>query len=1081
MTIQQNTALAALRQVDFDWTMHMQSVWRDSAYDVSALHQTYRHKTIEELLRLQRTTEVKSPLGMILVGSAGAGKTHLLSALRQYSLSHDIGFVLVDMTDVHDFWATVLQGYVDSLQQTEADGMPQFHKLLDFLIVETKAAFTRTHLAQAERRHVGWYINEMLNALNKRHRREVIKHQDVIRALVLLNSEDFTIANLGYSWLLGMGADEGISTDLGFTNNTVADPSKIIEGLSWLMSLRAPTLLALDQLDSIVSQHYLASGIGTASEAVDEERVSKAIIEGISGGLLGLRDKTLRTLSLVACLEETWNILSTKVSAPVKGRFHEPLILTKLLAKETAQQLVARRLQEAYQCAGFVPPYPTWPFAANFFVEAAELYPRRVLQRCHKHRENCIARNQVWELDTIQESTDGKPPTAPSLDAIDQAFLVAQTKFQTDSLSSEENEDEQFATLLQLAGLCLIIENPAGSEIDALLDTNFAGGKQTRPLHARVRLAYRIERDRERHLCLRALQRTAAIAYQNRLKAAMTMSGIDRALGFRRLLVVRTHELPSGKKTVELTKQFQDTGGRIVFPTETELRVLGALQQLQQQGHADFAEWLRQRRPVSQLPFLREAVAWLFKNIDLPSSEPPALNGITATITRPVNETENRTGAQPTEQPLSLLPSQASRLPVGQHLISGRLHETITIPVEELVKHTVILAGSGSGKTVLVKRLVEEAALLGIPSIVIDGANDLARLGDPWPTPPENWQPEDQAKAQLYHQQSQVMVWTPGLAAGNPLNLEPLPDLAAVVNDQSELDQAVDMARDALQEIVAPGMGNSASLKRGILRSALLYFARHGGGQLTDFIGLLADLPAEAGGNISNAARRAQEMADSLRAEMLSNPLLRIHGVALDPALLFGVDGVRQQTRISVINLSGLMGLAAQQQFLNQLAMTLFTWIKKNPAPSVQPIRGLLVIDEAKDFVPSLGATACKANLLRLVAQARKYGLGLIFATQAPRSIDHNIIANCTIQFYGRANSPAAIEVVQEQLRLRGGAGQDVARLERGQFYATAESVNPPVKVQAPLCLSYHAPTPLDEGEVLARARASTRPDFIPL
>ena len=300
-----------------------------------------------------------------------------------------------------------------------------------------------------------------------------------------------------------------------------------------------------------------------------------------------------------------------------------------------------------------------------------------------------------------------------------------------------------------------------------------------------------------------------------------------------------------------------------------------------------------------------------------------------------------------------------------------------------------------------------------------------------------------------------------------------MPDLAAVVNDQSELDQAVDMARDALQEIVAPGTGNSASLKRGILRSALLYFARHGGGQLADFVGLLADLPVEAGGDISNAAKRAQEMADSLRAEMLSNPLLRINGTALDPALLFGVHRASQQTRISVINLSGLPGLSAQQQFLNQLAMTLFTWIKKNPAPAEQPIRGLLVIDEAKDFIPSLGTTPCKANLLRLVAQARKYGLGLVFATQAPKSIDHNIIANCTLQFYGRANSPAAIEVVQEQLRLRGGTGQDVARLERGQFYATAESVNPPVKVQAPLCLSHHAATPLDEKDVLARARAS--------
>lgn len=1072
MKIDQKLALRALSQVDFDWTMHMQSVWRDSTYDVDTLHQEYRRKITEEMTRLQGTTEVKSPLGMILVGSAGSGKTHMLSALRHYALSHNIGFVLVDMTDVHDFWATVLQGYIDSLQQAEADGVPQFYKLLDFLIGETKVTFSRTHLAQAERRHVGWYISEMLNALNRRHRREVIKHQDVIRALVLLNSDDLPISNLGYSWLLGMGVDEGASTDLGFPSNHMTDPSKIVEGLSWLMSLRAPTVLALDQLDSIVSQHYLASGMGTTNEERNEKRVSKAIIEGISGGLVGLRDKTLRTLSLVTCLEETWHILSTQVVAPVKDRFHGEMILSPILLRQTAEQIVSIHLRQAYDIVGFSSPYATWPFAPEFFAQAREHYPRRVLQRCHKHREFCLANNEVTELrdfasvGIIDENLDR------DLRKVDELFAKAQTAFHVDRLAAEENEDQQFAALLQLACQCLITENPASEEIDTLLDTHFAGGKQTRPLHARVRLSYRAERDREQHLCLRALQRAAPIAYQNRLKAAMNMAGIDRSLGFRRLLIVRTHDLPSGKRTQELTKQFQNAGGRIVCPTESELRILGALEQLQQQGHADFTEWLQQRRPVSQLPFLQEAVTWLFKDVtELPSGQPTP-NGVINTMTLPVNDLLAGNGHLAAVAQLPLLPVRSDNLPIGQQLIDGQPKEAVTLFTEELVKHTVILAGSGSGKTVLVKRLVEEAALLGIPSIVIDGANDLARLGDPWPTPPTSWQPADREKARRYHQQSQVVVWTPGRETGNPLNLEPLPDLAAVAADHEELNQAVDMARDALQEIVAPGNSNPAKLKRAILREALLLFSQRRGGRLGEFVELLADLPDAASGNIRDATRLAQQMADSLRAEILSNPLLRQQGTALDPALLFGLGDATGQTRISVINLASLVGLPAQQQFLNQLAMTLFTWVKKHPAPADRPIRGLLVIDEAKDFVPSLGSTPCKANLLRLVAQARKYGLGLIFATQAPKSIDHNIIANCTIQFYGRASSPSAIDAVQDQLRQRGGSGQDVARLERGQFYASSELLNPPVKVQAPLCLSHHAATPLDEGEVLARAVA---------
>ena len=55
------------------------------------------------------------------------------------------------------------------------------------------------------------------------------------------------------------------------------------------------------------------------------------------------------------------------------------------------------------------------------------------------------------------------------------------------------------------------------------------------------------------------------------------------------------------------------------------------------------------------------------------------------------------------------------------------------VELESLRRHTAIFAGSGSGKTVLIRRLVEECALQGVSSIVLDPNNDLARLGDAWP------------------------------------------------------------------------------------------------------------------------------------------------------------------------------------------------------------------------------------------------------------------------------------------------------------------------------------------------------------
>ncbi len=1059
--------LFLLKAIDFNWTMHMESVWHDFDYDVRNLHEEQRSRIINELDRIKDNKELNSPLGMVLTGEAGSGKTHLLSTIRQYAFESGFSFVLVDMTDVRDFWETVLQGYVSSLQEAGKDGIPQFQKLIEFLISYINSDISITQLTEASTSDLKQYLSSILSALSHKNRRATIKFQNIVRALFLLNSSNFSLSGIGYNWLQGLGIEEEDKSNLGFTVTSVRELSEIVEGISWLMSLRSPSILAFDQLDSIVTQHHFAAGSGEYAQLSDEQRVSRAIIEGIGGGLTALRDKTARTLILVSCLEATWEILRTKAVSTFQDRFHKPpLQLSKILDASVAEQLVASRLCDLYKSLNFSPPYPTWPFAPAFFESAKQQYPRRILQRCDAHRNKCLTDKKITELFSF--GGDAGPPLKPeSFDQLDKDFADLKEKSQATPALEENNEDTILATLLQTAGECLKRENVTGEHIDVTVETSFPRGHSFPILHVRVRLIFHDENDREKHLCLRTLQRINAKAYQTRLKAAMTASGIDRSLSFRRLIIVRTHEIPGGALTQQLTNQFEQAGGLFAHPTEEELVTLLVLQELQNRKDPKFDAWLRERRPVSQLPFMHDAVTWLFGD---------AVSKSSAKVS---SESDNNAPSSEVEEPLRTpevsgdnQPIESLQLPVGARLVGQQTKDPVSIRVQDLTKHTVILAGSGSGKTVLVRRLVEEAVLLGIPAIVIDCANDLARMGDLWPTPPELWSNQDRKKADLYHQKSQVVVWTPGREAGNPLNLEPLPDLAAVANDPEELDQAADMARDALQEIVAPGKSQASTLKRGILKAALLYFAQNGGGRLPDLIDLLSELPPEAGGGIADAGKKAQAMADSLRAEVLNNPLLRQTGVALDPAILFNLGQSSGKTRISILNFVGLPSIGAQQQFLNQLFMTLFTWIKKNPAPTDQPVRGLLILDEAKDFVPSTQSTPCKASLNRLVAQARKYGLGLIFATQAPKSIDHNIIANCSTQFYGRANSPAAIDVIQEQLRQRGGSGQDIARLERGQFYVVSESLATPTKILTPLCLSHHPPTPLDEVAVLNQAKA---------
>ena len=89
---------------------------------------------------------------------------------------------------------------------------------------------------------------------------------------------------------------------------------------------------------------------------------------------------------------------------------------------------------------------------------------------------------------------------------------------------------------------------------------------------------------------------------------------------------------------------------------------------------------------------------------------------------------------------------------------------------------------------------------------------------------------EIEARADRYFAGTEVVVWTPGREAGNPLSVEALPDLAAVADDEDELTSAVEMVRETLQKIVAPGSSSTTPVKLGVLANALRHFAKQGGG-----------------------------------------------------------------------------------------------------------------------------------------------------------------------------------------------------------------------------------------------------------
>jgi DNA helicase HerA-like ATPase len=126
-------------------------------------------------------------------------------------------------------------------------------------------------------------------------------------------------------------------------------------------------------------------------------------------------------------------------------------------------------------------------------------------------------------------------------------------------------------------------------------------------------------------------------------------------------------------------------------------------------------------------------------------------------------------------------------------------------------------------------------------------------------------------------------------------------------------------------------------------------------------------------------------------------------------------------------------------------------------------------MDEAENFVPSGRANPSTESTVELIRQIRKYGLGMVLASQAPKGIDHEALGNTANQFLGRLTAPAHIEAAKDMAQSRNTVIDDFGKLTRGTFYAAGEGTSFR-KVQAPICLSHHA-QPLHEDEIVERAR----------
>lgn len=1072
------TGLKAFQSVDFNWTRQLRSIWRDPPYHVPSLHRRPLDGIIDYFRMQTRDPEpLNEPLGRVIVGPAGYGKTHLIGELRRCVWDIDGWFVLLDFIGIKDFWSSVALGFLTSLLVSRPDARTGKHlsqydhlvlRLTDVLGIDGDLIRIAERCSGQPQQMITEMAGTFTRALAARFSNEsAVAHRDVVTALILLMSGDLDHHSIAHGWLQGMDFDPAEVWPLGFRARN--SPIKVVQGLSWLMSLVGPTLIAIDQIDAIVTASNSAAR-GMNGGASPEQQEAQSIVDALAQGLMDLHDQKRRAVTVVSCLEATWRVLQVQSPVAVGARYFEPISLHALSNAEVARGIIQARLATAYGEVGFLPPHASWPFAEVAFQSVNGFSPRELLRICEEHRQRCVADERVAELTTFDRieapATHGVRNTGALNEIYENELRIATVNGLMDADREGDLRELLDGTLRLLKKHFALPDN-----IDAVVQRD---PDQKRPsLHGRLSFTFRGEGDREEHYCFRTLGHTHAIAFQSRLKAAMTASGIDTALKFRHLFILRRGGTPGGPATAALVEQFRLAGGKFITPADDDLRIFVALAKMEARDIPGFDAWLRQEVPLFKSQMFEQAGLC-----------PPAfLAGATVTTPDPPQPppSPDRTptgdqsdpagapvGAPPGDrvsprQSTPIPPARSMRLiPIGNRHDRGAVGPAVTLAANLLPRHVAVLAGPGSGKTVFMRRVVEEAALLGIPSIVLDPNNDLSRLGEPWPTRPEAWNNADAEKAKKYHDFADVVIWTPGVSSGNPITLNLLPDFSSV-EDSDERDQAIEMARATLSQLL-PGSGVRAKRMKGVLADAIRRFATVGGSQLTDLISLLADLP-DGVSRDSNASKLAGEIADQLHAAVAMDPLLQAAGDPLDPKTLF--EGASGKSRISVINLAGLVSVEARDSFVNRLQMSLFTFIKDNPSPTGR----LYVIDEAQNFVPSGAGTACKASAQSLAAQARKYGLGMLFATQTPKGIDNRIVSNCTTHFYGRMGSPTTIDAIRELMEAKGGGADDIGKLSKGEFYFSTDGSTRPFKVRTPMCLSWHPANPPTAAEVVEKAR----------
>ncbi|MHA2061738.1 MAG: ATP-binding protein [Candidatus Sifarchaeia archaeon] len=367
----------------------------------------------------------------------------------------------------------------------------------------------------------------------------------------------------------------------------------------------------------------------------------------------------------------------------------------------------------------------------------------------------------------------------------------------------------------------------------------------------------------------------------------------------------------------------------------------------------------------------------------------------------------------------------------------------LEIPAKILVRHMAAFGSTGSGKTVLAKIIIEEAAKEGIPIIALDPQGDIAsliKLADP-KVIEEHGLPLKMLRE--YKDKVYVKIFTPASTKGLPICIDPIvfPDAKAEHEDAIRLldNSSRTLVRVLVKVTGLPGSYESKAFAV-IYELMKNYWQKEK--EIKD-LKHLADLLVEDPLNSVDYAKylkaaERERLSQSIRSLTIgTSELLFELGERLDITKLITKE--KGRTPINVFFLKTLTTDEERHFFISILVNRLYDWMI-NQGSSKKP-RLIFFIDEIAPFCPSGTVKPGPKEGLKLIfRQARKYGVICIIATQSPKDVDYKAFEQMNTYAIGRITARQSREAIEHIVTA--GAGETRAakiinklpRLEAGHF-----------------------------------------------